>query len=78
MGTTKRRRNLEANFVNGYADGWYMAVKECFRNELDIESTERKRNKQSFFEWIQGPYFSLAKGIHFMTPQKVMKNGRRL
>jgi len=69
METTKRQ-SLEANFVNGYADGWYMAVKECFRNELDIKYTERKKNKQSFFEWAQGPYFSFGEGHTFYDTPK--------
>jgi hypothetical protein len=42
-----------------------MAVKECYRNELDIKYTERKKNKQSFFEWNQGPYFSFDEGHTF-------------
>jgi hypothetical protein len=37
----KRSLNLIANFVNGYADGWYFAVRECLKNELDIKYTER-------------------------------------
>lgn len=42
-----------------------MAVKECYRNELDIKLTERKKNKKSFEEWTQGPYFSFAEGHLF-------------
>ena len=42
-----------------------MAVKECYRNELDIKYTERKREKESYFEWTQGPYFSFAEGHIF-------------
>ncbi len=61
----KRHTDLIANFINGYADGWHMAVKECFRNELDIKYTERKKDKQSYFEWTQGPYYSFAKGHLF-------------
>ncbi len=70
MEIVKRHTNLVANFVDGYADGWYMAVKECYRNELDIKYTERKRNKQSFWEWTQGPYFSFAEGhLFYDTPK---------
>ena len=71
--TTERHSNLVANFVNGYADGWYMAVKECYRNELDIKYTERKKHKQSFFEWTQGPYFSFAEGHMFYDTTKAYK-----
>lgn len=50
MKIIKRHSNPEANFVNGYADGWYMAVKECFRNELDIKYIERTKTYSDFFE----------------------------
>lgn len=74
MEIVKRHTNLVANFVDGYADGWYMAVKECYRNELDIKYTERKKHKQSFFEWTQGPYFSFAEGhIFYDTPKAYKK-----
>jgi hypothetical protein len=47
-----------------------MAVKDCYRNELDIKYTERKKNKQSFWEWTQGPYFSFAEGhLFYDTPK---------
>jgi hypothetical protein len=68
--TRKRHTQLIANFVNGYAEGWSMAVKECYRNELDIKLTERKKNKESFWEWTQGPYLSLAEGnLFYDTPK---------
>lgn len=73
METGKRHTNLIANFVDSYAEGWYMAVKECFRNELDIKFTERKKHKQSFFEWTQGPYFSFAEGHMFYDTPKAYK-----
>ncbi|HLD19165.1 MAG TPA: hypothetical protein VJB90_04085 [Candidatus Nanoarchaeia archaeon] len=69
----KRHTNLVANFVDGYAHGWHMAVKECYRNELDIKYTERKKHKQSFFEWTQGPYFSFAEGHVFYDTTKAYK-----
>ena len=55
-----------------------MAVKECYRNELDIKFTERKKNKQSFWEWTQGPYFSFAEGHLFYDTPKAYKNGGKL
>jgi len=73
----KRHTNLIADFVNGYAAGWFMAVKECYRNELDIKFIERKKAKQSFFEWTQGPYFSFAEGhIFYDTPKAYKKWGQ--
>jgi hypothetical protein len=70
MDNRKRHSQLAADFVNGYAKGWDMAVKESYRNELDIKYTERKKNKQSFWEWTQGPYFSFAEGhLFYNTPK---------
>jgi hypothetical protein len=75
----RRHTNLIANFINGYADGWFMAVKECYRNELDIKLTERKKNKQSYFEWTQGPYLSFAEGhLFYDTPKSYRKWGQAL
>ena len=74
MGPGTRHTNLIANFVNGYADGWFMAVKECYRNQLDIKLTERKKNKQSYLEWTQGPYFSFSEGhLFYDTPKAYRK-----
>ncbi len=79
METGKRHTHLIADFVNGYADGWFMAVKECYRNQLDIKFTERKKNKQSFLEWTQGPYFSFAEGhLFYDTPKAYRKWGQAL
>lgn len=70
METGKRHTNLIAHFVNGYADGWFMAIKESYRNTLDIKYTERKKDKKSFFEWTQGPYFSFTEGhLFYDTPK---------
>ncbi|HZV47963.1 MAG TPA: hypothetical protein VFG06_11550 [Thermodesulfovibrionales bacterium] len=73
MDNRKRHLQLVAHFVNGYAEGWYMAVKQSYRNELDIKYTERKKNKQSFWEWTQGPYFSFAEGHLFYDTPKAYK-----
>jgi hypothetical protein len=60
--STKRSSRLIANFIDGFADGWHMAVKDCLRPQLDIKLTERKRNKLSYEEWTQGPYFCFSEG----------------
>jgi hypothetical protein len=73
MGPGRRHTNLIANFVDGYVDGWFMAVKECYRNQLDIKLTERTKNKQSYLEWTQGPYFSFAEGHLFYDTPKAYK-----
>lgn len=58
----ERSANLIANFVDGFADGWHMALKESFKTELDIKFTERKKDKLSYYEWTQGPYFRFSEG----------------
>ncbi len=79
METGKRHTQLIADFVKGYAEGWFMAVKECYRNELDIKYSERKKNKQSYLEWTQGPYFSFAEGhLFYDTPKAYRKWGQAL
>lgn len=60
--STKRSATLNATFIDGFADGWYMALKESFKMELDIKLTERKKNKISYFEWTQGPYYCFSEG----------------
>lgn len=63
--STKRSTVLLANFIDGFADGWYMAIKESFKMELDIKLTERKKNKVAYFEWTQGPYYCFSEGQIF-------------
>jgi hypothetical protein len=60
--TTKRSANLIAIFIDGFANSWYLAIKESFKMELDIKLTERKKNKLSYYEWTQGPYFCFSEG----------------
>lgn len=59
---TKRSSKIIANFIDGFADGWYMALKDSFKMELDIKLTERKKNKISYYEWTQGPYYCFSEG----------------
>lgn len=73
----KRHTQLIADFVDGYADGWFMAVKECYRNQLDIKFTERKKNKNSYLEWTQGPYYSFAEGHLFYDTPKAYEKGKK-
>lgn len=60
--STKRSTALIANFINGFASGWYMALRESFKMELDIKLTERKKQKISYLEWTQGPYYCFSEG----------------
>jgi hypothetical protein len=59
--SVKRTPHLIADFENGFAKGWYMAVKESFKNELDIKYLSRKDS----FEWTQGPYYCFSQGQTF-------------
>lgn len=58
----KRSIDLVATFSEGFADGWFMALKESFKMELDIKFTERKKDRVSYYEWTQGPYFCFSEG----------------
>jgi len=60
--STKRSTTLIANFIDGFASGWVMALKDSFKMELDIKLTERKKNKISYLEWTQGPYYCFSEG----------------
>ena len=63
--STKRSTLLQADFADGFADGWYMTIKESFKMELDIKLTERKKNKIAYYEWTQGPYYCFTEGQIF-------------
>ena len=58
----ERSTELIANFVDDFADGWHMAVRESFKEELDIKLTDRKKNKIAYKEWTQGPDFCFSEG----------------
>ncbi len=65
-----RSLDLIADFDdNGFALGWAMAVKRCFRQELDIKYTDRKladpnaKNQSATIKcWTQGKAFCFAEG----------------
>lgn len=61
----KRSTELIANFVEGYATNWSFAMKECFKMELNIEFTARKKDKATYYEWTQGPYYCFSEGQVF-------------
>lgn len=75
----KRSTKLMATFVDGYADGWHMAVRESFRPQLDIKFTSRVQGKSNGVEkaekrqvrvWTQGPRISFDKGhVFYDTPR---------
>lgn len=55
----ERSPDLIANFVDGFAEGWHMALKECFKMELDIKLTGINKT------WTQGPYYCFSEGQIF-------------
>ena len=73
-----RSLQLIADFSDGYAGGWEMAVKECFRTQLDIRYTVRVENhsvasglavKRQVKVWTQGPRISFDVGhVFYDTP----------
>jgi len=71
----ERSEELIATFKDGYADSWYMAVKECYRSQLDIKYTSRIKKqskgavKREIKVWTQGPRIAFDKGnIIYDTP----------
>jgi hypothetical protein len=61
----KRSTELIANFVEGCTTDWSFAIKECFKKELNIEFTERKKDRATYYEWTQGPYYCFSEGQVF-------------
>jgi len=67
--TGKRSIELIPTFKDGYAEGWYMAVRESFRSKLDIKYTSRVEEKKKIKQWTQGPRIAFDNGnIFYDTP----------
>ncbi len=67
---SKRSLNLIANFVDGFAEGWYFAVGEFFKDQLDIKYTERIEKGKKVMRLTQGPYFCFSEGhVIYDTPK---------
>jgi len=60
---------LIANFVDGFALGWKMAVPEAFKEALDIKLTPRIFAKKKEMLWTQGRLYDFHEGdtIHDTT-----------
>lgn len=71
-----QRRNaaLIAIFHDGYAAGWVFAVKECYRDALDIKYTSIKRKKREMKIWTQGTSFSFKRGSVFFSHREAYSN----
>lgn len=75
----KRSRNLVATFENGFAKGWAMAVRECFKDQLDIRYTQLvekykdddgNKHKRQIHAWTQGQCYCFARDhIIYDTPK---------
>ena len=61
-GRQKRTLKLIADFEDGYAKGWYFAVGEYFKDQLDIKYTQRVEKTKTYMCWTQGRLFSFAEG----------------
>lgn len=70
----KRSSALIATFRDGYAAGWAFAIKECFKEALDIKYTSIKRKKTEIKIWTQGTSFSFKSGSIFFSHIKAYSN----
>ncbi len=61
----ERTEQLIAKFVDGYASGWEFAVKEVFKDSLDIKKTDRTINKKTHKIWTQGVVYKFEEGDIF-------------
>jgi len=55
----ERSPDLIADFFEGFAVGWHIALKESFKMELDIKLTWINKI------WTQGPYYCFSEGQIF-------------
>lgn len=71
-----RDRSLEliAEFDRGFARGWFYAVGEFFRDELDIRYTPRVVDDRTVMCWTQGRCFGFREGhVLYDTPAAYQK-----
>lgn len=71
---SKRSLKLIADFVDGYASGWAMAVGEEYRLELDIRMTPRMEEVNGIqiqvLRWTQGRLYNFREGhVIYDTPK---------
>ncbi|MCF6257691.1 MAG: hypothetical protein L3K25_15575 [Gammaproteobacteria bacterium] len=53
---------LIANFIDGYAAGWKMALPESFKDALDIKLTPRTLSGKTLKFWTQGRIYDFHEG----------------
>jgi len=61
---------LLAQFSDGFAAGWKIAVREAFKEALDIRLTERKIGNRAVMRWTQGNLFDFHVGDTFHDTQE--------
>lgn len=63
--SSKESRSLVliAQFVDGFASGWKMAVGEHLRSSLDISRAARVFNKKKKLVWTQGSLYKFNEGV---------------
>ena len=68
--TPSRSEQLIADFSNGFAKNWFMAVGDQFKSELDIKKTNRKKNGKKIGVWTQGTSYNFKEGqVFYDTPK---------
>lgn len=72
----ERTEQLIAKFVNGYASGWDFAVKEVFKDSLDIKKTDKTINKKLLKFGHKEFYITLMLEMYFIIIYQVMKIGK--
>lgn len=80
---SQRSSDLLVRFSDGFAAGWFMAVKECFRTQLDIKYTARIESprtvsgpavKKQIRIWTQGPRIAFDAGHVFYDSPRAYGN----
>ena len=70
----ERSELLIAKFIDGYASGWEFAVKEVFKDSLDIKKTDKTINKKTFKIYTQGIVYKFEEGDLFHNNKSGYKN----
>ncbi|HFW3088277.1 TPA: hypothetical protein ACIBE3_001793 [Salmonella enterica subsp. enterica serovar Reading] len=63
----RRSSALIANFKNGYAVGWSFAVKDVFKDSLDIKLTNVTYDGKEYQVWTQGTSYQFHRGDVFYS-----------
>src|SRR5579864_4665352 len=62
-----------ANFVDGYAAGWFFSVPEAFKDTLDIQATQRMFDGKPHIILTQGKLFSFSRGDVIYADRKASR-----